>query len=173
MLARPAAPTFPGKTRILQAMQSHRERAATRPRRRPARSPWWALAAFVLALGLAGCSSGGDEDSAQPSGTTQASATTAASGTTEAASTARTIQIRVTGDQVETAERRVKVPLGSDVRLEVTADRADEVHLHGYDRKVDIEPGTPAVLEFQADTPGVFEVELEEAALKLVELQVE
>jgi heme/copper-type cytochrome/quinol oxidase subunit 2 len=148
-------------------MQSHRERAATRPRRRPARSPWWALAALVLALGLAGCSSGGDEGSAQASGTT------AASGTTEAASTARTVQIRVTGDQVETAERRVKVPLGSEVRLEVTADRADEVHLHGYDRKVDIEPGTPAVLEFQADTPGVFEVELEEAALKLVELQVE
>ena len=159
-------------------MQSHRERAATRPGRRPARSPWWALAALVLALGLAGCSSGGDEGSAQPSGTTQASGTqasgtTAASGTTEAASTARTVQIRVTGDQVETAERRVKVPLGSEVRLEVTADRADEVHLHGYDRKVDIEPGTPAVLEFQADTPGVFEVELEEAALKLVELQVE
>jgi heme/copper-type cytochrome/quinol oxidase subunit 2 len=160
-------------------MQSHRERAATRPGRRPARSPWWALAALVLALGLAGCSSGGDEGSAQPSGTTQApgttqaSGTTAASGTTEAASTARTVQIRVTGDQVETAERRVKVPLGSEVRLEVTADRADEVHLHGYDRKVDIEPGTPAVLEFLADTPGVFEVELEEAALKLVELQVE
>ena len=148
-------------------MQSHRERAATRPRRRPARSPWWALAALVLALGLAGCSSGGDEGSAQASGTT------AASGTTEAASTVRTVQIRVTGDQVETAERRVKVPLGSEVRLEVTADRADEVHLHGYDRKVDIEPGTPVVLEFQADTPGVFEVELEEAALKLVELQVE
>jgi hypothetical protein len=107
------------------------------------------------------------------SGATQGSGTTAASGTTEAASTAQTVQIRVTGGQVETAERRVKVPLGSDVRLEVTADQADEVHLHGYDRKVDIEPGTPAVLEFQADTPGVFEVELEEAALKLVELQVE
>jgi heme/copper-type cytochrome/quinol oxidase subunit 2 len=148
-------------------MQSHRERAATRPRRRPARSPWWALAALVLALGLAGCSSGGDEGSAQASGTT------AASGTTEAASTVRTVQIRVTGDQVETAERRVKVPLGSEVRLEVTADRADEVHLHGYDRKVDIEPGKPAVLEFTADVPGVFEVELEEAGLKLVELQVQ
>jgi hypothetical protein len=160
--------TFPGKTRIIQAMQPHRERAATRPRRRPARSPRWALAALVLVLGLAGCSSGGDEGSAQPSGTTQGSGTTQASG-----STAQTVQIRVTGGQVETAERRVKVPLGSDVRLEVTADQADEVHLHGYDRKVEIEPGTPAVLEFQADTPGVFEVELEEAALKLVELQVE
>jgi heme/copper-type cytochrome/quinol oxidase subunit 2 len=123
-------------------------------------------------VGLAGCS-GGDDDAAQPSGTTEATRTTQASGTTEAASNAQTVEIRVTGDQVQTAERRVKVPLGSQVRLEVTADRADEVHLHGYDRKVDIEPGTPAVLEFQADTPGVFEVELEEASLKLVELQVE
>ena len=150
-----------------------------RPRRRPARSRWWALAALVLAAGLAGCSSGGDEDSAQASSTTQASATTEASATTqasattEAASNAQVIEIRVTGDQVQTAEQRVKVPLGTEVRLEVTADRADEVHLHGYDRKVDVEPGTPAVLEFQADTPGVFEVELEEASLKLVELQVE
>ena len=62
--------------------------------------------------------------------------------------------------------------MDAKVRLEVTADRADEVHLHGYDRKVDISPGKPAVLEFTADVPGVFEVELEEAGLKLVELQV-
>jgi hypothetical protein len=40
----------------------------------------------------------------------------------------------------------------------VTADQTDEVHRHGYDRKVDIAPGRPA--------------ELEEASLKLVELQV-
>ena len=131
-----------------------------------------------MAAGLAGCSSGGDEDSAQTSATTHASATTEASATTqastttEAASNAQVVEIRVTSDQVQTAEQRVKVALGSEVRLEVTADRADEVHLHGYDRKVDVEPGTPAVLEFQADTPGVFEVELEEEGLKLVELQV-
>jgi len=55
----------------------------------------------------------------------------------------------------------------------VTADRADEVHVHGYDRMVDVEPGKPAVLEFTANLPGVFEVELEEASLKLVELQVQ
>jgi heme/copper-type cytochrome/quinol oxidase subunit 2 len=144
-----------------------------RPRRGSARSPWWALAALVLAAGLAGCSSGGDDDSDQASATTEVSATTQASTTTEAASNAQVVEIRVTGDQVQTAEQRVKVAQGSEVRLEVTADRADEVHLHGYDRKVDVKPGTPAVLEFQADTPGVFEVELEEAELKLVELQVE
>jgi len=129
------------------------------------RSARWWLVASVLAVALAACGGGDDQD--------QATATTAAPGTTAAAGDAQTVQITVTGTKVETAERRVKVPLDGKVRLEVTADRADEVHLHGYDRKVDLAPGTPAVLEFTADVPGVFEVELEEAGLKLVELQVQ
>ena len=141
------------------------------------RSARWWLVAPVLALALAACGGGGDDNqSAAGSATTAAGPTTTTrpgSATTEAgAAGAQTVQIAVTGTKVETAERRVKVPLDGKVRLEVTADRADEVHLHGYDRKVDIEPGKPAVLEFTADVPGVFEVELEEAGLKLVELQV-
>ena len=126
---------------------------------------WWVVAS-VLTLALAACGSGDDDN--QAATTTGAGSATSAAG----AAGAQTVQITVTGTKVETAERRVKVPLDGKVRLEVTADRADEVHLHGYDRKVDIEPGTPAVLEFTADVPGVFEVELEEAGLKLVELQV-
>jgi heme/copper-type cytochrome/quinol oxidase subunit 2 len=131
------------------------------------RSARWWLVASVLAAALAACGGGDDQD--------QATAATAGAGsaTTKAADGAQTVQVTVTGTKVETAERRVKVPLDGRVRLEVTADRADEVHLHGYDRKVDIEPGTPAVLEFTADAPGVFEVELEDAGLKLVELQVQ
>ena len=125
-------------------------------RARPAR--WW-LVAPVLAVALAACGGGGEEN--------QSAAITAAG-----AAGAQTVQVTVAGTDVQTAERRVKVPLDGKVRLEVTADRTDEVHLHGYDRKVDIEPGKPAVLEFTADVPGVFEVELEEAGLKLVELQV-
>jgi heme/copper-type cytochrome/quinol oxidase subunit 2 len=128
---------------------------------------WWLVASF-LAVALTACGGGGDDD--QSAGTTAGPATTAAGSATTGA---QTVQITVTGNDVQTAERRVKVPLDGKVRLEVTADRADEVHLHGYDRKVDIEPGTPAVLEFTADVPGVFEVELEEASLKLVELQVQ
>ena len=129
------------------------------------RSARWWLVASVLAVALAACGGGGDDD--QAAATTTGSATTAAG-----AAGAQTVQITVTGTKVQTAERRVKVPLDAKVRLEVTADRADEVHLHGYDRKVDIEPGKPAVLEFTADVPGVFEVEFEEAGLKLVELEV-
>ena len=123
------------------------------------RSARWWLVAPVLAVALAACGGGGDDNQS-------------AAATTTGAAGAQTVQIAVTGTKVQTAERRVKVPLDGKVRLEVTADRADEVHLHGYDRKVDISPGKPAVLEFTADVPGVFEVELEEAGLKLVELQV-
>jgi heme/copper-type cytochrome/quinol oxidase subunit 2 len=122
---------------------------------------WW-LVASVFAVALAACGGGGDDNQAAAG-----SATTAAG-----AAGAQTVRVTVTGTKVETAERRVKVPLDGKVRLEVTADRADEVHLHGYDRSVDTEPGKAAVLEFTADVPGVFEVELEEAGLKLVELQV-
>ena len=137
------------------------------------RSARWWLVASVLALALAACGGGDDQD--QATATTAGPGTTAAGSATtaEAASGAQSVQVTVTGTEVETAEHRVKVPLDGKVRLEVTADRADEVHLHGYDRKVDIEPGQPAVLEFTADVPGVFEVELEEAGLKLVELQVQ
>ena len=124
-----------------------------------ARSARWWLVAPVLAVALAACGGGGEEN--------QSAAITAAG-----AAGAQTVQVTVAGTDVQTAERRVKVPLDGKVRLEVTADRTDEVHLHGYDRKVDIEPGKPAVLEFTADVPGVFEVELEEAGGKLVELQV-
>ena len=131
------------------------------------RSARWWLVASVLAMALAACGGGDDNQAGATTAAAAGSATTGAG-----AAGAQTVEIAVTGTKVQTAERRVKVPLDGKVRLEVTADRADEVHLHGYDRKVDIEPGTPAVLEFTADVPGVFEVELEEAGLKLVELQV-
>jgi heme/copper-type cytochrome/quinol oxidase subunit 2 len=136
-----------------------------------ARSARWWLLASVLAVTLAACG-GGDDDNRSAATTAGPATTGAGSATTTGDAGAQTVQIAVTGTKVQTAERRVKVPLDAKVRLEVTADRADEVHLHGYDRKVDIEPGKPAVLEFTADVPGVFEVELEEAGLKLVELQV-
>ena len=78
-----------------------------------------------------------------------------------------------TGNNVETASRRIRVDLGQKVRVRVEADHAEEVHVHGYDLKGDVAPGQPAVIDFTADVPGVFEVELEESSLKLLELQVQ
>jgi hypothetical protein len=79
----------------------------------------------------------------------------------------------VTGNKVETASRRVRVDLGQTVRIRVQSDRNEEVHVHGYDLSRPVAPGKPATIGFTADAPGVFEVELEQAKLKLFELQVQ
>lgn len=67
---------------------------------------------------------------------------------------------------------RVEVPLGSVVRLTVEGDISDEVHVHGYDVYGDLVAGQSVDIEFVADIPGVFEVELEGAGTLLVELLV-
>ena len=130
---------------------------------------------------LAGCG-GGDGGSGQAASTTVT--TVAATSTTESSSTSggptttegfagTVIEAKVTGSTVETASRRVRIDLGEKVRIRVEADRNEEVHLHGYDLSREVAPGRPAVLDFTADAPGVFEVELEQARLKLFELQVQ
>jgi heme/copper-type cytochrome/quinol oxidase subunit 2 len=79
----------------------------------------------------------------------------------------------VIGDRVETTSRRLRVDRGETVRIRVEADRNEEVHVHGYDLSRPVAPGRPVVIEFTADAPGLFEVELEQAALPLFELQVQ
>lgn len=68
--------------------------------------------------------------------------------------------------------QEVEVKLGQKVRIEVDSDRAEELHVHAYDKKVDVVPGQIAVLEFTADIPGAFEVELEKGKVTLFELTV-
>jgi hypothetical protein len=54
----------------------------------------------------------------------------------------------------------------------VSSDVADELHVHGYDRKAKIPAGATGSVAFTANTPGVFEVELENSKLALLQLQV-
>lgn len=69
-------------------------------------------------------------------------------------------------------ETRITVPLGEAVAVTVESDVVDHVHLHGYDIFADVAPGAPGTIEFTADIPGIFEVELEDAGVSLVELEV-
>jgi FtsP/CotA-like multicopper oxidase with cupredoxin domain len=147
----------------------------TRPR-------WLAPGLMLCCVLVAGCG-GGEDDGGQAAPTTTVT-TVAATSTTEGPSTSEAatttagfsgtlIEAKVTGSKVETASRRVRVDRGERVRIRVQADRNEEVHVHGYDLSQDVAPGKPATIEFTADAPGVFEVELEQAALKLFELQVQ
>jgi heme/copper-type cytochrome/quinol oxidase subunit 2 len=82
------------------------------------------------------------------------------------------IDVTVTDGDVEPPLRRVEVAVGEPVRLRVTADVADEVHIHGIDMSADVAPGEPAVVTFSMPVPGVYDIELEEAGRPLVQLEV-
>jgi hypothetical protein len=138
----------------------------------------WLVVVGMLAVGclLGGC--GGNDEGGGAAATTVATTVATSTSSTEAASTTAgfsgvLVEAKVTGSSVETASKRVRVDLGQKVRVQVEADRAEEVHVHGYDLKGDVAPGKPAVIDFTANVPGVFEVELEESSLKLFELQVQ
>ena len=83
-----------------------------------------------------------------------------------------TIAIRVASGKVMSGGGRIRVPRGTPVRITVTSDSADEVHVHGYNEDVLVAAGGTAVLEFRASIPGIFEVELHHQDLRLVSLIV-
>ncbi len=145
-----------------------------------------ALVAATL-LVVAACNGGSGGTTATSAPTTQAptttsspQATTVPVDTATTSTTTTTTTTTVPGfDLIEvdlTAPGddpgRVPVELGHTVRLVITADTTDEVHLHGYDIKASVAPGSPAVLDFVADIPGIFDVELEGTGQEIMQLQV-
>jgi nitrous oxide reductase len=126
------------------------------------RSPVVAL----LVVAIAAC--GGGDDAPSPDEAPTTTTTTAAA----VAESGLDIEIVVTGGEPEGGVRTETVDLGDRVTLTITSDTADEVHVHGYDLVVPLVPGEPATVSFDADQPGVWEVELHDAGNVLVELQV-
>jgi hypothetical protein len=62
---------------------------------------------------------------------------------------------------------------GDTVRFRVRSDKAEEVHIHGYDIKKDLEPNQTATVSFKASITGIFEIEFEGSATQIAELKVE
>jgi FtsP/CotA-like multicopper oxidase with cupredoxin domain len=69
--------------------------------------------------------------------------------------------------------QKVEVQQGDSVRLTITSDRPDEVHVHGYDLEEAVGPGAPARFSFTADADGVYEVELHESGNQIASLEVQ
>jgi heme/copper-type cytochrome/quinol oxidase subunit 2 len=67
----------------------------------------------------------------------------------------------------------VTVKEGDRVRLRITSDEPVQLHLHGYDLEKDITANEPAELEFDATTPGRFQIENEQTHKQLGALLVQ
>jgi hypothetical protein len=55
--------------------------------------------------------------------------------------------------------RTIRVKADEDIRIVVTSDAPDEVHVHGYDITRRPAPGKPVRFAFRARIEGVFEIE--------------
>ena len=139
----------------------------------------------VLAWLLAACASGAGTTTLATSTTQQevtttieqtstTGQTTTAPSTTAAVTTTAIAQnlIRVEGGAKVEGPDTISVAQGDVVSFEVVADVADEIHVHGFDLLFETIPGEPVVVEFTADATGIFEVELEESRLFLVNIEV-
>jgi hypothetical protein len=82
------------------------------------------------------------------------------------------IAIRIKDGKPAGGITRVTVEKPQLVDLVVHSDVADEVHVHGYDLHQDVEAGGTARIRFRATIKGVFEAELEDRGLQILELTV-
>jgi hypothetical protein len=140
------------------------------------------LVALVLPLA---CGDDGDDEPTTTTAVTTTAAETTTSGatattsadtaTTEAPTTTTAagtlIEVTVAGGDVQGGGRKT-VDKDEPVTIRVTSDEADEIHVHGYDLSADLEAGVPGELTFTPNAAGIYEVELEERGLLLIELEV-
>ena len=77
-----------------------------------------------------------------------------------AGGTNRTITLSVTGTTM--SPNNPSASLNDTVTMTITADRAEEIHLHGYDLPFEIPgPGQSVTKTFKADKSGGFDMEIE------------
>ncbi|MEU8278936.1 hypothetical protein ACFYOK_07805 [Microbispora bryophytorum] len=134
----------------------------------------------VLPLGVAllmATSACGGSDAAAPAQsaapvTTEAAAPASTEPAAPADSAVKEITVTIAGRKVTPPPGRIEVTQGQTVRITVTSDTADEAHLHGYDKAAELQPGTPASIEFVADQTGLFEMETHGSGLQLFQLVV-
>jgi hypothetical protein len=120
------------------------------------------VAVVALVVMLAGCADARNEP--------VSTSTTAPATSTTVAGTV--VEIEIVGGKVVTANKRPTVERGDLVRFVVRSDVSEQVHVHGYDRLLDVKPGQAAELSFAADISGVFEVELERGHKRILDLEV-
>ena len=131
------------------------------------------------AVALAGC--GGGSKSSAPTTSTVAPATTTVPSTTTTTTTTKTtttaapvtIRVLIKGGKPVGGIQRATVKKGQKVAVVVHSDVADEVHVHGYDLHKDVDAGGTVRIVFPATITGVFEAELEDRKLQIIEFTVE
>ena len=122
------------------------------------------VAALVVAVIAFVVAQPGDDDDSAPSSSGTQTQTTSDGGTEtetqpEEPAEPPVTRISVKGGVVAGDVKPIEVDKGDTVRIVVSSDVEDEIHLHGYDIEKEAAPGKPARFKFKADVEGAFELE--------------
>ncbi len=85
---------------------------------------------------------------------------------------ANVFELKLQGGRLVSGPAVIRLRQGETLTLRVTADAPDELHLHGYDSLLKLQPGQTAELLLQAEHAGRFEFELHHAHREIGVLEV-
>jgi len=123
----------------------------------------FAVVAFVIASPGGGDDVDGGGQAARTTQTTRTESETSDDATEQPHETVppepAVARIEIRGGEVVGGPADIDVTKGDEVRIVVTSDADDEIHLHGYDVEREVGPGRPGRFEFTADVEGIFELE--------------
>ncbi|MGB0872670.1 MAG: hypothetical protein ACPGYP_05980 [Solirubrobacterales bacterium] len=130
-----------------------------------------ALAAAVVVLAGAVLLIPRGDETATPPSTAQAGSVTPPTGATEASEPTKP---RIPKPPLLTAAKpkELEFTVGETIRFAVENDVADEVHVHGYDKTMELPANRRKTMRFKADIEGIFEIELENSGQPIGTLKV-
>ncbi|MFL6023568.1 MAG: hypothetical protein ACJ72O_09540 [Marmoricola sp.] len=129
-----------------------------------------AATALVLALSLSACGSSSKSPGSEPG--TELSATPAAQVTTAPAADAKVIAIKLQGGTVTPSGDKVEVRANQAVVLQITADKAGELHVHSSPEQHIAFPAGGSEITLKLAQPGVVDVEDHALDKLIVQLEV-
>jgi plastocyanin len=83
-----------------------------------------------------------------------------------------TVNVVVANGKVNPSGASIKVKAGQTVLVTATSDADEELHIHGYDKELELSPGKPASVKFTANMKGTFEVETHKSGKLVAKLVV-
>lgn len=85
----------------------------------------------------------------------------------------KTITLTIKDKKLQSDKNIFTVTDGDEVKMVITSDEDEEVHVHGYDRAIELKKDVPGELHFAANLTGRFPFELEKSGTELGILEVQ
>ena len=108
-----------------------------------------------------------------PEVTTTTSTTQAESSSSAKAINTKTFDLVVKNRKLVSGPDTLKAVEGDQITINITNDENEELHLHGYDKSVDLEASKAAQVSFTANLTGRFPFELEHSKTELGAVEVQ